>query len=276
MEIRNLIEGGYPVSLAAAGHLHGAGGTRAASWQVPEELPVAMLLNGQNFAVMMATPVDLEDFGVGFAVTEGIVERPGQIESLRLGEVADGLAVNIVVASERAEAVAERRRTFAGRSGCGVCGAQTIAAALPVPKPVTSRPPPDIALLAQAYRELPARQPMKQANHSVHAAAFCRQDGVIALVREDIGRHNALDKLAGALLRAGEDGSTGFVLLSSRISVEMVQKAAAIGVPFLAAVSAPSALALRMAAEAGMVLAGLAKDDVMIFEPGEPGLVKGE
>lgn len=273
MEIRNLIEGGYPVSHAVAGHLYGAGGVRVARWQVPEELPVAILLNGQNFAVMMATPADLEDFGIGFAVTEGIVKQLGQIESLRLGEVADGLAINIVVAPERAQAVAERRRTFAGRSGCGVCGAQTIAAAMPAPGLVARHPLPDISLLAQAYRELPRRQPMKQVNHSVHAAAFCHRDGAIAMVREDIGRHNALDKLAGALLRAGEDVFTGFVLLSSRISVEMVQKAAAIGVPLLAAISAPSALALRMAARAGMMLAGLAGDDVMIFEPARPGPV---
>ncbi|HEU0222377.1 MAG TPA: formate dehydrogenase accessory sulfurtransferase FdhD [Paracoccaceae bacterium] len=265
MEIRRLTGPLPPASPRVTGRLVSPFGTRQAVWAVPEETPLAILLNGTAFAVMMATPADLEDFALGFALTEGIVESLDQVESLRIAEAADGFVLNLLVPPDRVEAVEERRRSLAGRAGCGLCGAQTIAAALPKPRRVSGLPPTPHALFA-AYRAFPAAQPMRASNHSTHAAAYCTADGSVALVREDIGRHNALDKLAGALARAGRDASGGFVLLSSRISVEMVQKAAAIRAPFLAAVSAPSALALRVAAEAGMGLAGRAGDAMMIFD----------
>jgi FdhD protein len=265
MEIRRLMGASLPHSPAVRGSLISSRGARAAMWRVPEETPLAVLLNGESFAVMMGTPADLEDFAVGFALTEGIVDDVAGITSLRIAEVRDGLMLNLKVDPARVAVVADRRRSLAGRAGCGVCGAQTIAAALARP-PRVAGPLPGIGALRAAYAALPDRQAMNAENRSTHAAAFCNDQGGIEMLREDIGRHNALDKLGGALARAGRSARGGFILLSSRISVEMVQKAAVIGVPFLAAVSAPSALALRTAGESGMGLAGLAGDDIMIFE----------
>ncbi len=253
-------------SPSARGRLVTASGETPTVWKVAEEVPVAILLNGSHFAVMMATPSDLEDFALGFALTEGIVQCPEQIAALRLAEAAEGLVVNLRLDPARVAAVEDRRRLLAGRSGCGICGAQTIAAMLPRPRRVPRCPAPSLAVLQQAYEGLPGRQAMNRLNHSTHAAAFCDPGGAIIVLREDIGRHNALDKLAGALLRERQDPARGFILLSSRVSVELVQKAAALGTPFLAAVSAPSALALRVASQAGMGIAGRAREGIMIFE----------
>lgn len=268
MEIRRLDDGAPDVSPVAVGRLLTADGAREAVWQVAEETPVAVLLNGTTFAVMMATPADLDDFAVGFALTEGIVVAPAGIDSLRIAEGADGFLVNLTLDPARIALVEDRRRSLAGRAGCGICGAQSIEAVLRrVPR--VRRASPDRAALLAAFDALPAAQAMKLRNRTTHAAAFCRPDGGIELVREDIGRHNALDKLAGALARTGRDASTGFVLLSSRVSVEMAQKAAMIGAPLLAAVSAPSALALRVARGAGLTVACRAGADVMLFDPRE-------
>lgn len=265
MEIRRLTGPEAPDSLAVPGRIVGPEGSRPVLWTVAEEAPLAILLNGTDFAVMLGTPADLEDFAVGFAVTEGIADRVGEIGGLRIAEAGDGYVLNLIVDPARAEAVAGRRRSLAGRAGCGLCGAQTLAAALPPPRRVSGRAPAAEAL-ARAFAAFPAAQPMRAANRSTHAAAFCAPDGTILQVREDIGRHNALDKLGGALLRAGEDPRAGFLLLSSRLSVELVQKAAALGLPFVASVSAPSALALRTAARSGMGVAALAGDGVMVFD----------
>ncbi len=237
----------------------GDGGSEVMAWQVAEETPVAVLLNGENFAVMMLTPADIEDFAIGFALTEGIVRTVAEIESLRIGEAADGLIANLSVAPARLAAVQDRRRTLAGRAGCGICGAQ--------PRRVMGEVP-SFDALTRAFAALPGAQEMNRANHTTHAAAFCSLAGDILVLREDIGRHNALDKLAGALAREGRDASAGFVLLSSRVSVEMVQKAAAIAAPALAAVSAPSALALRVAGQAGMTVFARTPAGVMMFPPG--------
>jgi len=264
MEIRRTLTQELEVSPEAAGRLLNGQAEKPAVWQVAEETPVAVLLNGQNFAVMMMTPADLEDFAVGFAITEGIVRSLDEIESLRVGEAADGLLLNLVIDPAREQAVQDRRRTFAGRAGCGICGAQTIAAALPRPPKVKGLLP-DLMALQAGYSALGPAQSMNLANHTTHAAAFCGLDGTIETIREDIGRHNALDKLAGALARAGRNASGGFALLSSRVSVEMVQKAAMIGTPSLAAISAPSALALRTAVQAGMTVYARTPDSVMEF-----------
>lgn len=241
-----------------------------AVWRVPEETPLAVLLNGTSFAVMMATPADLEDFALGFALTEGIVRDIGEVRSLRIADAVDGFVINMVVDPARAEAVEARRRSIPGRSGCGICGAQTIGAALPK-LPRVAGPKPSLEAVEAAFAALPAVQSMNAENRSTHAAAFCDGDGTIRLLREDVGRHNALDKLGGALATAGLRAADGFVLLSSRISVEMVQKAAILGAPFLAAVSGPSALALRQAAAAGMGLACRAGAGIMIFDTASIG-----
>lgn len=264
MEVRSNLDHTTDTSPRAEGQVLTASGAVPACWHLAEETPVAILLNGQNFAVMMMTPADLEDFAVGFAITEGIVGRLEEIESLRIGEAADGLLVNLMIAPPLASRIEDRRRTFASRSGCGVCGAQTIKAALPKPRQVSGTLP-DLRALEVAFAALGPAQQMNLANRTTHAAAFCDLFGTIQVIREDIGRHNALDKLAGALTRAGRDASAGFVLLSSRVSVEMVQKAAAIGAPSLAAVSAPSALALRTAQAAGMALFARSGEAVMHF-----------
>ncbi|MEM9198849.1 MAG: formate dehydrogenase accessory sulfurtransferase FdhD [Pseudomonadota bacterium] len=247
------------------------GSGREALWRVPEEVPVAILLNGESFAVMMATPADLEDFALGFALTEGIVGATDEIARLAIAEAAEGFVVNLAVDPAQAARVEARKRSFAGRAGCGICGAQTVEAALPRPPQVGGARPNTGALVA-AFAALAGTQAMNADNRSTHAAAFCDGSGVILLTREDIGRHNALDKLGGALAQSGASARDGFVVLSSRISVEMVQKAAMLGAPFLAAVSAPSALALRVAARSGMGLAACADGDVMVFLPEMSGV----
>ena len=266
MEIRRLDTGPLDVSPLAAGRLLTAEGERPAAWQVAEEVPVAILLNGETFAVMMMTPADIEDFAVGFALTEGIVESLAGIDGLRIAEAADGMICNLTLDPARLALVEGRRRTLAGRAGCGICGAQSLEAVLPAPRRVAKAPLPSRAALLAAFEALPAAQAMKQVNKTTHAAAFCDVSGAVTLVREDIGRHNALDKLGGALAREGRDAGAGFILLSSRVSVEMVQKAATLGAPLLAAVSAPSALALRLAARAGITLACRAGGDIMLFD----------
>jgi FdhD protein len=266
MKIRRLDAGPYDVSPVAAGRLLTPEGEARALWQVAEETPVAILLNGETFAVMMMTPADIEDFAVGFALTEGIVEGVGDIEGLRIAEAADGMICNMTLDPARIRQVEGRRRTLAGRAGCGICGAQSLEAVLPPPRRVPKSTLPDRAALLAGFEALPAAQAMKQVNKTTHAAAFCDLSGAVTLVREDIGRHNALDKLGGALAREGRDARDGFILLSSRVSVEMVQKAAALGAPLVAAVSAPSALALRLAGRAGLVLACRAGRDIMLFD----------
>jgi FdhD protein len=234
-------------------------------WHLPDEAPVNILYNGNSFAVMMATPHDIGDFAVGFSITEGIADRLSDIGDIRIAEIADGHVVNIKVDAAKLERAEGRRRTLTGRSGCGLCGAQSLDAVM---KPLRNVNPvmPDAAFVLAALNGLKVRQPMNAVNKSTHAAAFCALDGTIGLVREDIGRHNALDKLAGALARRGVDAGTGFLVLSSRFSVEMAQKSAAIGAGFVASVSAPSALALRLARKAGLTVATQAQGGLMIFD----------
>lgn len=266
MKISRLDDRALEPSPRAVGRLvRREGGGGPVAWRVAEETPLAMLVNGRSFAVMMATPADLEDFAVGFALTEGLAPEVSAIEGLAIAEARDGYVLNLRVPQRLADAAEDRRRTLAGRSGCGVCGAQTIEAALPAPRRVAGRVPDHDALF-RAFDAFPAAQPMKAANRSTHAAALCGPDGAIRLVREDVGRHNALDKLAGALARAGRDASDGFVLLSSRVSVELVQKACAIRAPCLAAVSAPTALALRLAAAARLPIAARAPEGLILFD----------
>ena len=265
MEVLRLIRAVSEVSPAVWGRVVSAGGEKGAVWHVPEEVPLAILLNGTSFAVMMGTPADLEDFALGFALTEGVVDDIAAIKSLRIADTGEGFFLNLVVDPARVAAVAGRRRALAGRTGCGICGAQTMGAALPRLPRIRGHAPPIQALHA-AYAALPAAQHMNAINRSTHAAAYCDSSGGILLLREDIGRHNALDKLGGALAQAGLQARNGFILLSSRISVEMVQKAAVLGAPFLAAVSGPSALALRQATEIGMGLACGVGEDIMVFD----------
>lgn len=263
VESEDLTEAPYAASLSVLGEIGRRG--KAVAWRVAEEVPVAVLLNGESYAVMMATPADLEDFAAGFAITEGLIDRAAEIESLRVCQAADGLVANIVLDPHAPSRRGGRRRRLAGTSSCGVCGAQTLGAALPR-LPRVKGAHPTRSALRRAFAALPEMQEMNAANRSTHAAAYCDPGGSIRMLREDVGRHNALDKLGGALARAGLPADRGFFLLSSRISVEMVQKAAMLGSPFLAAVSAPTALAIRQAGSVGMGLASAAKGEIMFFD----------
>ncbi len=248
-----------------SGTLNDANDAKSVLWSLPDEVPVSILYNGNSFAVMMATPQDIEDFVTGFSITEGIADTVSDVQDIRIAEAGDGFVVNIKVDEKLLERAEGRRRTLTGRSGCGLCGAQSLDAVM---KPLrqVSGAIPDTASVLRAFDGLKAKQPMNQVNKSTHAAAFCDFDGNVLLVREDIGRHNALDKLAGALALQRIKGSEGFLVLSSRFSVEMAQKAAAIGVGFVASISAPSALGLRLADKAGLKIACLAGDRLMIFD----------
>lgn len=257
---------GVPTSQPVTGTLHGLPGPSRVTWQVPEEVPIAILFNSENYAVMMATPADLDDFAVGFALAEGIVASAGDIRAVLKLPAAQGLALDISVDEAKLNRARMAKRSLEGRVGCGLCGIEDIKDAIRMP----GRPVPDVRLLpaavARAYLALPAHQPMSRVNRTVHAAAWCSVDGAILLSREDVGRHNALDKLIGALARTGTNLSDGFVLMSSRCSFELVQKCAIAGVGALATVSAPTALALSLAKQAHLKLAALAQSGVMIFD----------
>lgn len=253
-------------SVPARGILHTLAGDQPTSWQVPEEVPLAVLFNSQNYAVMMGTPADFEDFAVGFAIAEGLVANASDVTAVLVLPTAQGYAIDLSVPEEKIDRSRMARRSLEGRTGCGLCGIEDMKDAIRMP----ARSVPAVALapqaVARAYEELPAHQPMSRENRTVHAAAWCAPDGEILLSREDVGRHNALDKLIGALARGGQDFSAGFVLMSSRCSFELVQKCAIAAIGALATVSAPTALALSLARQANLKLAALAGRGVMIFD----------
>ena len=254
--------GGSLASVAAHGTLNGA----PATWQVPEEVPVAILFNTISYAVMMATPADLEDFAVGFALSEGIVASASDISAVLVLPSGEGFAVDLSVAEARINRARMARRALEGRTGCGLCGIAEMADAIRMPAGRLAAARLDPVAVTKAFDSLPSFQPMNAVNRTVHGAAWCDHTGRIEVAREDVGRHNALDKLIGALARIGTDYGDGFALMSSRCSFELVQKCAIAGIGGLATVSAPTALALSLAREAGVQLAARAKAGVMIFE----------
>ena len=239
-----------------------AGRTTSTSRLVAEESAIALTYNGSTHAVMMGTPADLEDFGVGFSLTEAIIDRAGEIESIELISNELGMEVRMWLDGDRAANLAARRRAISGPVGCGLCGIESLEQARRAPSRVEGRGTVFHARdLLNAMRALSPLQILNQQTRSVHAAAFWHPRSGITLVREDVGRHNALDKLAGAIARDGSSACGGAVLLTSRVSVEMVQKAAMIGAPVVVAVSAPTALAIQTANEAGITLLAVARDD---------------
>jgi formate dehydrogenase accessory protein FdhD len=242
-----------------------AAGAEALDEIVAEEVAVALVYNGVSHAVMMATPCDLEDFARGFSLTERIVAKPSEIYDIEVEEVersggGRGFEVRLDIASQRMVTLQAQRRTMAGRTGCGLCGVDSLEAALrPVPRSAgagkVSR-----AAIQRAMAALPAQQKINRENGATHAAGWAMPDGTLVAVREDVGRHNALDKLGGALAKAGMPAAGGFVVVTSRCSYEMVQKAAALDAVVIAAVSAPTSLAIETAEQAGIALVAFVRE----------------
>ena len=232
------------------------------------EAPIQIVIGGAPFAVMMATPRDLEDFAYGFALTEQIAESLDDVRGLEVEPVEDGWKLRIALSSERLQAHLARGRAMSGRTGCGLCGIEDFSQ-IPAPSPVHPHPPPAPAAIRAALEDLETRQPLNRLTGAVHAAAWCEREGTIVLIREDVGRHNALDKAIGALARAGVAPDGGFFVITSRCSFEMVAKAAIFGAGTLVAVSAPTSLALERARRFGVRLIAVARrDQALCFEGG--------
>jgi FdhD protein len=242
-----------------------SGNATPVTWQLPEEVPIALLINSVSYTVMMATPANLTDFGIGFVLAEGIVPHRDDILGVLAMPVENGHAVDVAIDEEALAEAHMPRRSLEGRSGCGLCGVENIADVVRVTEPVPYTVAPSAEAILKAAAELPKRQTMNRFNRTVHGAAWATLAGDIVHVREDVGRHNALDKLIGALAEAGTDLTTGFVVMTSRCSFELVQKSATYGIGALVTVSAPTALALQLARKARLFIASLAGESVVFF-----------
>jgi FdhD protein len=249
-----------PVTAAAVNVRGGINGAPGQDW-VAEEVPVAMVYNGVSHAVMMASPCDLEDFALGFSISEGILEKPAQLFSIEIKSTPIGVEVDMHIAGDCYARLREQRRNMVGRTGCGLCGTESLAHVARAIARVQTQPLPVDEAVQAALHSLKHHQPLQLQTGATHGAAWCDSLGRIIQAREDVGRHNALDKLIGARLREGGDKAfeKGFALISSRASFEMVQKSASVGITTLVAVSAPTALAIREARESGMNLIGFAR-----------------
>lgn len=239
-------------------------GVAAASTRsVPEETAIAVVHDGATFAVMMATPADIEDFAIGLSLSEGVIEDVGQVRDLEVVVTQHGIEARLWLDRPAGVALAQRRRALAGPTGCGLCGIESLQA-------VTAAPTPDVqaggtmisaADVTAMLTALSAAQALGQETRAVHAAGFWTREEGMVVVREDVGRHNALDKVAGALARAGRDARGGVVVLTSRVSIDMLQKTLRLGAAVIVAVSAPTSLAIRMAEAAGLTLVAVARGD---------------
>ena len=227
--------------------------------RVAEEVPVAMIYNGISHAVMLATPDDLTDFALGFSLCEGILSSAKDLYDMEVVQRVNGIELHVEIASENFQHLKERRRSMTGRTGCGLCGSESLDQAIRIPNPIQAQDIQfDAEVIYLAQRNMQALQALQGRTGATHACAWVSPTGEVLMVREDVGRHNALDKLIGARARQGQQ-TPGFVLTSSRASYEMVQKAASANIPMLVAISAPTGLAIRMAQGCGVTLVGFAR-----------------
>jgi FdhD protein len=237
---------------------------------VAEEVPVALEYNGVSHAVMLATPLDLEDFALGFSLSEGILERADELYTVDEDAGELGITLRLRVSGAAFARLQRRRRTLAGRTGCGLCGAQSLEQVVRELPVLHATWTPDAHAISRAMAQFASLQTLQQATGAVHAAAWCSAQGDVRWLREDVGRHNALDKLIGALARHDVAAPSGFIAVTSRASFEMVQKTASAGVTLLAAVSAPTSLAVQTAQRAGLTLVGFARQqDLVVYCHGE-------
>ncbi|MDO8826318.1 formate dehydrogenase accessory sulfurtransferase FdhD [Methylophaga sp.] len=241
---------------------------------VAVEVPVALVYNYISHVVMMATPVNLEDFAIGFSLTEEIVESREQINHVHVTQAKAGITIRLQIADDAFEKLKSKRRNMTGRTGCGLCGIESLKQAIR-PIPAVHAPQVSQQVIAQAFETIRANQPINAMTGATHAAAWCSLSGNIELVREDVGRHNALDKLIGAMSSMTLDRGQGFILVTSRASYEMVQKTCMAGVGCLVAISAPTSLAIEQARQAGLLLVGFARADkhVIYHDPHQPELL---
>jgi len=242
---------------------------------VAEEVPVALEYNGISHAVMLASPYNLEDFALGFSLSEGILGDASELFDCEVSVTPDGIQVQMQIASGRFAALKGKRRNLTGRTGCGLCGAETLQQAIRRPVPVSSSALFSAATLHAGMDAMQLRQQLQQQTGATHAAAWLGADGRIELVREDVGRHNALDKLIGAMAREKCDFSSGAALITSRASYEMVQKAATLGIGLLAAISAPTSLAVQLAEAARLTLVGFVRQQSHVVYAQPQRLLQG-
>jgi len=237
---------------------------------IAEEVPVAFVFNDVPFAVMMATPDDLEDFALGFSLSEGIIGSAAELVLESVNRLIEGWELRLRIPPARAATLEGRRRSLSGRSGCGICGSELLEAAMRWPPPVGAGIRVSGEAMLRAVRGLGLQQRLGSVTGATHAAAWADARGAIHQVREDVGRHNALDKLVGAMARAGTDPQSGFAVVTSRASYEMAMKAASAGITLMAAVSAPTALAITLAEQANLTLVGFARPDgYAVYSHGE-------
>ena len=262
-------EGAAPISVAVT--IDFAGGARhAIERRVAAEVPVQVLFSDIPFGVMMLTPADFEDFAVGFSLTEGVIDAAHQIRSIRTETMPGALRLHIDLVASRLKGHLARRRAMTGRTSCGLCGIEDLTALPRAAAPTGLAPSVALGAIAQALTALETRQVLNAATRAVHGAAWADADGTLLAVREDVGRHNALDKLIGACLRAERSPEDGFIVVTSRASFEMVEKAAAFGSRTLVAISAPTALAIERARALDLTLVGIARrDGITVFNGAE-------
>lgn len=238
-----------------------AGTLSAATDCVAEEVPVAMVYNGISHAVMLATPASLENFGLGFSLTEGIITNAHEMREIEVIQTCDGLELQMTIPPERFLELKQKRRSMAGRTGCGLCGAESLQHVVRHPARVEGVAQITHQVIHAAFKGLSVQQPLQAVTGAVHAAAWANAQGQVEYAEEDVGRHNALDKLIGSLAKNKVDVTHGFVIVTSRASYEMVQKTASMGIGLLAAISAPTGLAIKLAEETGLTLVGFTRDN---------------